>query len=109
MPVDDTCDRVHWYRLKPEQKAEVTQKITVLLRKKTNVKSAWIFGSFTEEGGIRDIDVAIETASEYPFKEYLNLNGELSLALGVPVDLVEMDRAPASLKEKIIKNGIKIK
>lgn len=107
--MQSTYDRIQWYRLNPRQKAEATAKLKTLLKRQANVRSAWIFGSFTEEGGIRDIDVAIETTSEYSFKEYLNLNGELSLAVGIPVDLVEMDKAPQSLKEKIVKNGIKIK
>ena len=107
--MQSTYDHVHWYRLNPQQKATMTAKLKTVLGKQSNVKSAWLFGSFIQQGGIRDIDIAIETTSEYSFKEYLNLNGELSLEVGIPIDLVEMDKAPQSLKNKVIKNGIKIK
>ena len=107
--MQSTYDRIQWYRLSPQQKAQIKAKLKALLDKQANVRSAWIFGSFTEQGGIRDIDIAIETVSEYSFKEYLGLNGELSLEVGVPIDLVEMDKAPQSLREEVVKNGIKIK
>ncbi len=107
--MQSTYDHVQWYRLEPEQKTEVTLKLKTLLQKKSKVKSAWLFGSFTQQGGIRDIDIAIETFSEFSFKRYLDLNGELSLAVGIPIDLVEMEKIPQSLRDKIVKCGIKIK
>jgi len=107
--MESIYDQIHWYRFGQEEKTALTAKFSVLLARERRVKSAWIFGSFTESGGARDIDIAIDTAPELSFKEYLNLNTRLELEARIPVDLVEISKVPPQLKANILKNGTKIK
>jgi predicted nucleotidyltransferase len=102
-------DRIQYYRLSEEAKASLIAKLKVLLDKEEQVQQAWLFGSFTRRDSVRDIDVAIHAEPELSFKEFLNLNAEIELELGVPVDLVEIAKVPAALKENILKKGTQIK
>jgi predicted nucleotidyltransferase len=46
---------------------------------------------------------------EIEFREFLDLNAQIELELGIPVDLVEIAEASASLRASVIENGIKLK
>src|SRR4030065_933155 len=107
--MQSTYDKIQYYRIGQKKKATKITKLKTLLEKEEQVQEAWVFGSFTRHDSIRDIDVAIRVEPELPFKEYLNLNAELELELGMPVDLVEIAKAPKSLEENILKTGTKIK
>lgn len=102
-------DKIQYFRLGQKEKACVTAKIKALLAEEERVQSAWLFGSFTREGSIRDIDLAIHAEPELAFKEYLDLNARLELELRIPIDLVEITKAPSTLQENIRKKGIQIK
>jgi predicted nucleotidyltransferase len=102
-------DKIQYYKVGKREKASLIAKLKALLEKEEQVQQAWVFGSFTRRDSVRDIDVAIRAEPELTFKEYLNLNAQIELELGVPVDLVEIAKAPAPLKENMLKNGIKIK
>src|SRR4030066_1008266 len=107
--MQSTYDKIQYYRIGQKQKASTIAKLKTLLEKEEQVREAWVFGSFTRHDSIRDIDVAIHTEPELSFKEYLNLNAQIELELGIPVDLVQITKAPKSLEENILKNGTKIK
>ena len=107
--MQSTYDKIQYYRIGQKQKASIIAKLKTLLDKEEQVQEAWVFGSFTRHDSIRDIDVAIHTEPELSFNEYLNLNAQIELELGIPVDLVEVTKAPQSLKDNILKNGTKIK
>ncbi len=107
--MESTYDQIQWYRFSREEKTAIIEKLKALLSKERKIKSAWVFGSFTENGGARDIDVAIDAKPELSFKEYLDLNARLELEVRVPVDLVEIAKTPPQLKANILKNGTKIK
>ena len=81
----------------------------VLLAKEEQVKLAWLFGSITRHDTVRDIDVAIHAEPELFFSEYLDLNAKIELELGIPVDMVEIQNVPESLRQNILKNGVLIK
>jgi predicted nucleotidyltransferase len=102
-------DRIQYYKLNREAKASLIARLKVFLAKEEQVKQAWLFGSFARRDSVRDIDVAIHAEPELSFKEFLNLNAEIELELGVPVDLVEIVKVPESLKDNILKKGTKIK
>jgi predicted nucleotidyltransferase len=102
-------DKIQYYKVGKREKASLIAKLKALLEKEEQIQQAWVFGSFTRRDSVRDIDVAIRAEPELTFKEYLNLNAQIELELGVPVDLVEIAKAPAPLKENILKNGTKIK
>jgi predicted nucleotidyltransferase len=73
------------------------------------VKIAWLFGSLTRRDSIRDIDLAVHSEPELTFKEFLNLNAQIELELGLPVDMVEIARVPEVMKDKIYTSGLLIK
>ena len=102
-------DRIQYYNFNEEQKANLVSKLKALLAEDSRIQSAWIFGSFTRRGSVRDIDVAIRAKPKITFKEYLDLNVEIELELGLPADLVEINKVPTALKDTIIKNGTLIK
>lgn len=80
-----------------------------MLDKEKVVKLSWLFGSITRHDTVRDIDVAIHADPELSFSEYLDFNACVELKLGLPVDMVEIAKVPASLKERIYREGILIK
>lgn len=76
---------------------------------KERVKLAIVFGSLTTREYIRDIDVCIISDPKLNLRELLDLNAEMELEVGVPVDLMEMENLPETLKANIARNGIIIK
>ncbi len=102
-------DSIQYYKVGKDEKASLIAKLKKLLEKEKQVQQAWVFGSFTRRDSVRDIDVAIHAEPELTFRKYLDLNAQIELELGVPVDLVEITKAPTTLKENILKRGTKIK
>ncbi|MEM3666554.1 MAG: nucleotidyltransferase domain-containing protein [Candidatus Bathyarchaeia archaeon] len=80
-----------------------------MLVEKERVKLAIVFGSLTTREYIRDIDVCIISDPKLNLRELLDLNAEMELEAGVPVDLVEMENLPETLKANIARNGVIIK
>jgi len=107
--VQSDYDRIQYYKVGERVKASLIAKLKVFIERENWVQQAWVFGSFTRRDSVRDIDVAIHAEPELTFKEYLDLNAQIELELGVPVDLVEIAKAPTTLKENILKRGTKIK
>jgi predicted nucleotidyltransferase len=107
--MQSTYDKIQYYKIGQRDKASIIAKLKTLLAKEEQVKLALLFGSLTRRDSIRDIDLAIHAEPELTFKEYLNLNAQIELELRIPVDLVEIAKAPASLKANILKNGTLIK
>jgi predicted nucleotidyltransferase len=107
--MQSSYDSIQYYKVGKREKASLIAKLKRLLEKEKQVQQAWVFGSFTRRDSVRDIDVAIHAEPELTFKEYLDLNAQIELELGVPVDLVEITKAPPPLKENILKKGTKIK
>jgi predicted nucleotidyltransferase len=99
--MQSTYDKIQYYELDSHQKEELISKLKGLLAKEKKVKTAWIFGSFTKSNTVRDIDIAVNTDPDFSFAEYLSLNAHLELEIGLPVDLMEIKKAPQSLKERI--------
>ena len=58
---------------------------------------------------MRDIDICITSNPKLNFKELLDLNAEIELELGVPVDMVELETLPKNLQANILKNGVVVK
>jgi predicted nucleotidyltransferase len=104
--MQSTYDKIQYYKLGQEKKTRIITKLKNLLAKEERIKLAMLFGSVTRRNYVRDIDLAIHDMPELSFKELLNLNAEIELELGIPVDLVKLSNLPASLKVNILKNGI---
>jgi predicted nucleotidyltransferase len=107
--MQSTYDRIQYYKIGRKQKASIIAKLEALLAKDERVKLAILFGSLTRRRSVRDIDVAIYAEPELTFRDFLNLNAQIELELGIPVDLVEIAKVPAALKENILRNGTLIK
>jgi predicted nucleotidyltransferase len=107
--MQSTYDRIRYYKIGEKRKNSIITKLKRLLNGNKRVKLAWLFGSLTRRDSVRDIDVAIQAEPELTFGEFLDLGAQIELELGVPVDLVEISKVPASLKENILRNGMLIK
>ncbi len=102
-------DKIQYYEFSRKEKARITAKLKAFLAEEKRIKLAILFGSVTRRNYGRDIDLCVHAAPELSFKELLNLNAQIELELGMPVDLVELTNLPDSLKTNILKNGTLIK
>ena len=102
-------DKIQYYELGQEEKTRIVAKLKAALAKEKRIRLAILFGSVTRRNYVRDIDLAIHDMPELSFKELLNLNAEIELELGIPIDLVKLSNLPTSLKVNILKNGILMK
>jgi predicted nucleotidyltransferase len=76
------------------------------LLRRHGASRVWLFGSLARgrEPDFRsDVDLAVQgLAAEH----YYRLVSELQWLFGVPVDLVEIERAPAALRSRILQEGL---
>jgi predicted nucleotidyltransferase len=107
--MQSTYDRIHYYKIDREQKKLVISKLKALLNREKQVELAWVFGSLTRRDSIRDVDVAIHSEPEMTFDALLDLNAQVELELGIPVDMVEIANMPQPLRRNILSNGILLK
>jgi predicted nucleotidyltransferase len=107
--MQSTYDKIQYYKIGKNQKEALITKLKAYLSNEKEVKLAWIFGSITRRDSVRDVDVAIYSEPEMTFGGFLNLNAQIELDLGMPVDLMDIRHAPQSLKENIFASGILIK
>lgn len=104
-----TYDRIQYYKIGQKEKESITAKLKALLAKEKQVRLAWLFGSLTGRDSVRDVDIAIYSDPELSFKELLNLNAQIELELGLPVDMVETAQISEPLRENIFTKGLLIK
>jgi predicted nucleotidyltransferase len=107
--MESTYDRIQYYKLGQEEKSRIIAKLKKILAKEERVKLAILFGSITRQNYVRDIDLCIHATPKLNFKEFLNLNAQIELELGMPVDLVELSTLPPPLKVNILQNGTLVK
>ena len=75
------------------------------------VAAAWLFGSVARgtAGDRSDVDVAILTDGSPPHGLdglRLDLEGEIERMLGIPTQLVVLDRAPVDLSQRVLRDGV---
>jgi predicted nucleotidyltransferase len=65
---------------------------------------AWLFGSLAlgEPTPLSDVDLAVEGL---PSSAYFQALADLMTLFGGPVDLVRLEQAPASLRERVLSEG----
>jgi nucleoside-triphosphatase len=107
--MQSTYDRIQYYKIEKNQKEAIITKLKAFLASEKEVTLAWLFGSLTCRNSIRDIDLAIHSEPKLTFKDFLNLNAQIELELGMPVDMIEIGNTPQSLKENIFASGILLK
>lgn len=75
-----------------------------------HVRRSGLFGSVVKgkmtDGS--DIDILVELDQEYSLLDFVELKQELEDALGRPVDLVEYQTIKEPLKEKILREEVRV-
>ena len=107
--MQSTYDKIQFYKLSQKQKNLIMKRLKKSLANQKRIQLAVIFGSLTTRNNIRDIDLCIHSTPKLNFKELLNLNAQIELDLGIPVDLVELKNLTTTLQISILKNGTIIK
>ena len=70
-------DRVYYYHLGSAERARLVSKLKSLLKKKKEIKLAWLFGSMTRRNTIRDVDLAVYFDPQPAFDDFLQINSEI--------------------------------
>jgi len=107
--MQSTYDKIQFYALSQKQKNLIMKRLKKSLANEKRIQLAIIFGSLTTRNNIRDIDLCIHSTPKLNFKELLNLNVQVELDLGIPVDLVELTNLSQTFQTNILKDGILIK
>jgi predicted nucleotidyltransferase len=107
--MQSTYDQIRLYKFNQKEKQELIRRIKEFLAGNKRINLAIVFGSITTRDYVRDIDICITSNPKLNFKELLDLNAEIELELGVPVDMVELEDLPKNLQANILKNGIVVK
>jgi predicted nucleotidyltransferase len=90
---------------------EIESRLRSLLAPHGDVVAAYLFGSVAR-GTARstsDVDVAVLLAADPPRTLdglHLGLEGDLERGLGLPVQLVVLNRAPGDLVHRILRDGV---
>jgi predicted nucleotidyltransferase len=90
---------------------EVQEALHNALSHRTDVAAAWLFGSHARQTARAgsDVDVGVLFREDPPATLeglHLDLQDDLAGALGCPVDLVVMNRAPADLVHRVLRDGV---
>jgi len=107
--MQSTYDKIQFYKIEQKEKEKIIKKLKKSLTNEKRIQLAIIFGSITRRNNIRDIDLGIHSTPTLNFRELLNLNAQIELDLGIPVDLVELTNLHPQLRINILKNGTLIK
>jgi len=99
-------ERFRFYRLSPEEKILILNKLRDVLSKRSEIVLAIVFGSFLKDYPFRDIDIAIyTTGNPDPLDLKLELEEELEKVLNYPVDIAILNEAPPWFVKKVLKEG----
>jgi len=107
--MQSTYDNIKYYNFGQKEKARIIVKLKAFLAQEERIELAILFGSVIRRSFGRDVDIAIQSSPSLSFKELLNMNAQMELELGIPIDLVELSSVPVSFKENILKYGTLIK
>jgi len=102
-------DKIQFYKINQKEKDKIIKKLKKSLTNEKRIQLAIIFGSLTTRNNIRDIDMCIHSTLKLNFKQLLNLNAQIELDIGIPIDLVELTNLTLTLQVNILKNGTIIK
>jgi len=98
-------ERFKYYRLSPEEKSRVVEKLREALRA-GGVKLAVLFGSFTEMDSFRDIDIAVYLEDPGDLDRILELGAKLEEKIGIPVDVAPLHALPPRFRLKVLTKGL---
>lgn len=94
-----------------EQRARLLRsrlpEATALLRTQFGTKRVWLFGSLVQGNPSSDCDVDLAVEGLKP-NQYFDALAELMRLFGVRVDLVPVEKAPSSLRDRILAEGAEL-
>ena len=91
-----------------EEIKKIINEYRPILKERFKIKSIGIFGSYLrkEEKEKSDIDILVEFYETIDLFEFVELEGFLSEALGVKVDLVMKETLKPRIKDRILKEAV---
>jgi hypothetical protein len=95
------------HRLNKNEKDLLIERIRSFLEHNhPEIVAAYLFGSFTEEGGFSDIDIGIlmRSAVQNPLDLEFKLENHLERVVNLPVDVRLLNHAPLSFCFSVIRN-----
>ena len=99
-------ERFRFFELKKGRKEALLRKIVNLLENREEVFWAFAYGSFLRDVPFRDVDIAVYVDRDVdPLDFRFRLGRELSRAIGLPVDVKVINRAPPWFIIKVINEG----
>ncbi len=95
-------------------KREIIKKIAGYLEKKDEILFAYIFGSFITSDNYHDIDIAIYLKNnfnkmnldKFPYGYESELISNLINEIKKPIDLIELNNAGLTIKQRIVNKGL---
>jgi uncharacterized protein len=82
------------HRILPAEREGVIERLTETLSEHPDIEFAYAYGSFLEDTGFRDIDVAIWTTAAAAARLDIDLGITLTSVTGYPVDVRSVNQAP---------------
>ncbi|HAR46353.1 MAG: hypothetical protein A2X56_03135 [Nitrospirae bacterium GWC2_57_13] len=97
------------FHLSNNRKDDVTKSISFVLQARPEIAFAYVFGSFTDDLPIHDVDVGVylSDARKSPALLYaLDLSDNLSRQVHIPVEVTVLNGAPSSFLYHVIKGRL---
>ena len=94
----------------PPQTSDLDQKIKYVIARHPSVVLAILFGSMATDQARNDSDLDIAVASSSPLtaQTHIAIIEDLALAVGRPVDLIDLDRTHNPLLQQILTKGRRV-
>ena len=110
------CDFVIFVILKSMQQSDpplhsdLDRKIESVISRYPSIVLAIVFGSMAQDRARKDSDLDIAVASSTPLtaQTHLAIMEDLALAVGRPVDLIDLDRTHNPLLQQILTKGRRV-
>lgn len=95
-----------WRKLSDVERLRLLGELRRRLESSDEVVFAYVHGSFMEMSSFRDVDVAvwIRRPSE-AFRYAVDLSAEVSVEVGVPIDIQVLNEAPLPFKHHVFTRG----
>jgi len=97
---------LRYFRVGESEREAIVCRLRELLERVEGVSFAYIYGGFVKRDKFRDVDIAIWVEDPSRAHEYeVDLAVELSLTLGIPVDVHVLNEAPLPFKYSVFSEG----
>ncbi|MFZ8792471.1 MAG: type VII toxin-antitoxin system MntA family adenylyltransferase antitoxin [Acidilobaceae archaeon] len=97
---------LRYFRVGESEREAIVCRLRELLERVEGVSFAYIYGGVVKRDKFRDVDIAIWVEDPSRAHEYeVDLAVELSLTLGIPVDVHVLNEAPLPFKYSVFSEG----